>query len=296
MSPVQAFAKPRLKTSFGVLTQGTSGILFYKSTTDSAYSSARRAQFVIENNTDFVIYTLRTEEFSGWTGVIDGLRFDPTEQSGAEVYIDYIRFVNTAPTLTPTDTPTDIPTEGSTGTATETPTDAPTDTPTNTPTDTPTVTPTSTPTDIGWYFDTDDDFEGWTANDQLDSVTVALGLLSGESIGTDPRIFSPSGLVIDASDSPLIEIRMKVTGGNFIDLFYSTETYTAYSSSRKCQFPITDTTDFVTYGFDTTADVNWTGVINGFRLDPTDTSGVTVQIEYIRVYRNPPLATPTPTP
>lgn len=75
----------RMKT-----TAGNSGVIFFRSPTDSAFTAAKKVPFALVNG-EFVTYRIDMCGAAGWTGIIDRLRFDPTNNSGSQVDIDYIR-------------------------------------------------------------------------------------------------------------------------------------------------------------------------------------------------------------
>ncbi|HNT36480.1 MAG TPA: hypothetical protein PKH07_15945, partial [bacterium] len=179
------FIEIRLKA-----TAGTGCEIFFRSPTDSVYSSTKKIAFSILSNSEYVTYALDMRTVGTWTGPIHQLRFDPTNASGAVVEVDYFRLITTIPTATPTNSPTQTPRPATaTNTPTQTPTGPSTSTPTRTPTATFTATATNTPGQIGWEFNTNGDFEGWTTLN-VSSATVTGGNLQGTSSNTDPRFIS----------------------------------------------------------------------------------------------------------
>jgi len=72
-------------------TAGNMGQLFFRSPSDTAYTGTKSLTFPVPNNTTFVTYRLDLRGVASWKGIIDQLRFDPVNASGASIEIDYIR-------------------------------------------------------------------------------------------------------------------------------------------------------------------------------------------------------------
>jgi len=188
------------------------------------------------------------------------------------------------PSLTPTNTPT--------ATATHSPTETPTDTPTRTPTNTPVV--------LQWNFNSDGDAEGWYTRNHATTATVLGGLLKTTSTGRDPKLFSPGNLNVDASTVATIGIRMKVSAGTRAMLFYR-GAGESFTSARRVDFDVVRNDDFFTYVLDMRSEVNWSGTITHLRLDPTTTTDVDIEVDWISLTQvvqptSTPLGTPTNTP
>jgi len=134
----------------------------------------------------------------------------------------------------------------------------------------------------GWHWSENGNLEGWLAAKDLSQLAVADGLLLTSSTGTDPYLISPAGLTIDASIQKRVFVRMKVTTGEYAELFYKPEAGT-FSSATKKRFSLNGNAEFATYTLDFDEDPNWTGTITQLRLDPTSASGASVLLDFVVV-------------
>ncbi|MFQ6092277.1 MAG: dockerin type I domain-containing protein [bacterium] len=133
-----------------------------------------------------------------------------------------------------------------------------------------------------WEFEAEGYAEGWSPNYYLDSVAVAGGLLKARSTGPDPWFTGPS-IDIDATLYPICQIRMKVTGGSYGQLFWIRDDSGNYSEEKSQGFSITNHTDFQDYTLSLQDNDEWTGQILQLRLDPTNTAGAQIEIDSIRL-------------
>jgi len=221
------------------VTKGRQATLFYKRAGDPAFAKERNKVFPVGNNTDFVTYNLNLGSDPSWSGVVKQLRLDPTELSGAQIFVDSLRVYGPAQL-------------GDPGT--------------------------------DWRWSTDGDVEGWVAKSGIQTCTAANGCLNLLSYNSDPYLYSTLGLGIEASKyNKWVVIRMKVSAGTQGDFFYRNSRTEPFSASKCQRFALKNVGEFVTYQLYFGADLNWDGVIDRFRFDPTNAAGATVEIDYILV-------------
>ncbi|MDO9299798.1 MAG: right-handed parallel beta-helix repeat-containing protein, partial [Anaerolineales bacterium] len=238
----------------------------------------------IDAGTNEAVPSEVTTDLEGITRFVDILTVTDTG-NGTPPIVDMGAYetldVNT-PRITSTPLPTKIP---PTPTITPTPasTPLPTDIPT-TPTKKPTATPKSVPT---WNFDQEGNFEGWGTEDwqsvDLDSLEVKNGYLTAKATGLDPQIYSDSTLGIDTIKYTHIEIRMRVSVGEFAQIFFVSSNGD-WSQDKSKIFTVESGEKFKTYNIDMQDVSSWQGIVNQLRLDPTsDAIGANIDIDYIRL-------------
>jgi len=133
-----------------------------------------------------------------------------------------------------------------------------------------------------WRWGIQGDTLGWTARKHLTSPVVTGGILSSSSTGTDPSLWSPVGLSVDAASRKWVVIRMRVSSGSFAEIYYRSPAE-GFSAEKKRRFDLLSNTGFVTYQLDFSADPNWTGTIDRLRLDPTIQTNADVELDYVLV-------------
>jgi hypothetical protein len=215
---------------------GNQAELFFKTSDDTAFSSAKRLVFAIPNNTSLVTYRLDMRKVSGWEGSIDRLRLDPSDASGARIDLDYVRVCLPTSVKAPS-----------------------------------------------WEFNTTSNSEGWSGNAQITGPSVTGGSMSGTTTGVDARFTSPRQLGIDAVSQNVIEVGLRVSGGASFQIYFQKQTDTSFRGSRGKSVLIKDAGNFVRYRVDMSTVPSWTGTIKRLRLDPTNLSGATVDVDYVRV-------------
>ena len=133
-------------------------------------------------------------------------------------------------------------------------------------------------------FNADGNDEGWRAIKHLTAPVVSRGVLRAFSSGTDPFLFSPNDLFINADNDKNVLVRMKSTVGSVAEFFYKRSTDAGFSATRRKVFSISSHSDFVTYNLDMSSDTNWRGLVDMIRLDPTNASGALIEFDYLRSY------------
>ncbi|MEM3493128.1 MAG: hypothetical protein QXD15_02090 [Thermoplasmata archaeon] len=76
------------------VSSGSTGALYFTTSTSRVFDEAKKLEFTVYPGT-FTVYLLDFSRIPTWEGVIERLRFDPTNSIG-EIKVDYIRFL-TAP-------------------------------------------------------------------------------------------------------------------------------------------------------------------------------------------------------
>jgi len=152
---------------------------------------------------------------------------------------------------------------------------------------TPTIDYTSVPLkEYSWYFNSGGEKEGWGEIDSnvIKPIEVVNGLLTTQSLGYDPYFFSPSGLRINASATPIIAIRMRVSAGSDAEVYFITNADKDWNESKKLGFSIQGDNQFQTYVLDMAVVYLWQGTVTQIRLDPTNTKA-DIEVDYIKVQR-----------
>jgi len=143
-----------------------------------------------------------------------------------------------------------------------------------------------------WYFDTDNNFEGWTWGNA--TATVSGGTLNVTTTSTDPLLISPDNLGITApSIYKYVHVDMKNLGSSSDisgRIFFITTTDTVWNTAKSKSFSIkADPSYYGSYIVDMSTVAGWTGTIRQIRVDPLDpasSSGKQVKIDFIRVTNN----------
>ncbi len=149
-----------------------------------------------------------------------------------------------------------------------------------------------------WNWDTDGDFEGWTANGSVDSPTVAGGALSGSSNDVDPFIGSPAlnyalgnglGEVNRAQFAATFDVDSPI---NRTELFFFTTTPGVFGSQSWtiAGFPVI--ADGLEHVYNLDLDPGLFGlVISSMRIDPVADQaapdGQSFSYNYLRVGQAP---------
>lgn len=144
-----------------------------------------------------------------------------------------------------------------------------------------------------WYFDTDNNSEGWTWGNA--TATVSGGTLNVTTTSSDPLLTSPDNLGITAPDIyKYVHVELK----NFSDassdtsarIFFITTTDPVWNNTKSKRFPIKlDSSYYGSYIVDMSTVPGWTGTIRQIRVDPLDPAskaGKKVKIDLIQVTNN----------
>ncbi len=132
-------------------------------------------------------------------------------------------------------------------------------------------------------FTFDDGPDGWVAQNDIDSLTVQSGVLTGTYTGTDPYLFRPV-IAANGDDCPGLALRMRVTSGTGAQFFWTTAQAPSIDLERSITIPIVPDGEYHEYTLDLSDNPLWRHqIITGIRLDPGggDASGE-FGIDYLR--------------
>jgi hypothetical protein len=135
-----------------------------------------------------------------------------------------------------------------------------------------------------WDFNTAGNAENWVPGAQVTGLTVSGGVLTGQSTGADPYLFSPD-ITFCAAVQPRIEVRMSATAGSAAKFYFTTDFDPAWSEDKTVSVALTADGLLHSIYFDMSANNRWSGRIRQLRFDPTDAAG-TFTIDYIRAARD----------
>jgi hypothetical protein len=138
-----------------------------------------------------------------------------------------------------------------------------------------------------WGFDTDGYTDGWGEYSwdihQIADIQVREGLLAGRSIGSDPYIRSPSGLMLNIDAIQGVIVRMRVSAGSEGSVYFITDAEPNEDERKVKYFGLYADNEFHIYHVNMTGARPWKGSrLTQMRLDPLDTVG-TFEIDYVLV-------------
>jgi cell surface hyaluronidase len=147
---------------------------------------------------------------------------------------------------------------------------------------------------VNTEFNVAGNFEDWAGFTAIGSETVAGGFLSATSTTNDPRIFL-SNQRISGTDVPYLLVRMRATQNGDANFFWERLGGTGYTAARSVTVNYSGANQWRVLTFPMSGNAEWLGqVITTLRFDPTSTSGVTFEIDWIRASDGNLLST-TPT-
>ena len=136
-----------------------------------------------------------------------------------------------------------------------------------------------------WDFENDE--AGWGDYHHISIPKALDGYLTFKSTGTDPWIFSPASLLIDASTTPVITVRMRIMQGqgNIGQVFFITNQDSNWSEAKSVVFNLDQDGKFQTYNILMSASPAWQDAITQLRFDPIDPgTNSQIAIDYISVH------------
>jgi hypothetical protein len=142
-------------------------------------------------------------------------------------------------------------------------------------------------TTVDFGFDTD--LEGWRPIRGFLSAEVRDGVLALKVIADDPFLTSPR-LRVDGAQTPTIEVRMRVTGGQAADagvFYFTTEESPNWNADKRVLFDVTADGEWHVYRVAMAGHPKWpSGIITGLRLDPVGGGAEReIEIDCIRAAR-----------
>lgn len=135
--------------------------------------------------------------------------------------------------------------------------------------------------------------EGWTNGNQI-SQSANGGINTLTISGSDPWMYSPGSLGIDASRYKWVKIRMKnnTSGANIAEVFFTTAADGTFTQAKSTSAVTTGSdADYKEYVFDFSGVAGWTGTITQLRFDPIANATGTVQLDSVRVSDKGPSGT-----
>jgi hypothetical protein len=147
----------------------------------------------------------------------------------------------------------------------------------------------SPPPITSYRWDFDNSTEGWGYYNHLSVSQIRNGSLILKSTGLDPSFESPTPLVISASDTPVITVRMRIINGQGTigQIFFLTDQDHRWGGDKVVAFLIEDDGVFHVYSILMSECPAWKDVIIKIRLDPVDNpaeANIQFVIDYISVH------------
>lgn len=134
---------------------------------------------------------------------------------------------------------------------------------------------TTSPMDVraaggsAWEWENENNYEGWSHNNQIDATCVADGWYTLHIPGTeDPNITSPT-ISIDASTYKTLEITYRNQTGNSNARLYWRGSSEGFSESKAVNFMTFADGEVHTFQINLAQQSGWTGTIAQIRIDPT---------------------------
>ncbi|TVP75164.1 MAG: hypothetical protein EA353_14470 [Puniceicoccaceae bacterium] len=216
--------------------------LFWSTSDNSGFSTARRETIDYTGNDEFQILEFDLEYVDQWAdAIITSLRLDPAEGAGTDgstFEVDYIEISDGQPLPEPTAV-------------------------------------------VRYDFLQNGDFEGWVPNSQVSDGYVVAGRLHGRSNGNDP-FYTKSGLNFSADTIEAALTRIRLSGGGSIQLFWATTEAGGFAGSRSVTLPVVGGNVWQTIRFPLAGHPEWDGkTITRLRLDPINATDVEYAIESI---------------
>ena len=133
----------------------------------------------------------------------------------------------------------------------------------------------------GWYFDKDNDFEGWTAYN-VKNLSVNEGKIRGTALTQDPQIFV-NNIDLDISDAEYIKINYKTDdNGTGHRLYYTTDTEPNLSEDKSVAFISGSAENQVKYIY-MGESKKFTGTLDTLRIDPGDIPEKHFEIDSVEI-------------
>lgn len=129
-------------------------------------------------------------------------------------------------------------------------------------------------------FNQNGNMQGWVPNGVVSNAKVKNGILSFQSVGTDP-VFTQN-CSLKAEDYPYLHIKIKnATDGGTFQLYFGTTDKPGISAEKMVSVNISaNSEEFIEYTADMRTNSNWKGTVNQLRMDPTNRQGK-VEIDYV---------------
>ncbi|GIP39480.1 hypothetical protein J31TS4_27600 [Paenibacillus sp. J31TS4] len=113
----------------------------------------------------------------------------------------------------------------------------------------------------------DGDAQGWIPIHHLTPFRIADGLLQTTVTGSDPHLGIDNLVGVIGERDKSLKIRMAATAGNFVSIFFATDTAPAYAETRRFDFTITADGTMRDYVIPVGDHPMWKGKITKLRFD-----------------------------
>jgi len=137
-----------------------------------------------------------------------------------------------------------------------------------------------------WEFNFDDDPDDWTPVNDLAPFEVKGGVLRTRSTGNDPYMHSPP-IRVDAAKFKTLVLRLRVQlpeGSLPVgQVFWVREDDPHWSESKSVKFPLPTDGQWHELKIDLSQSPEWRGVVTQIRFDPGGGTGITVEIDFVRL-------------
>ncbi|WP_299665997.1 G8 domain-containing protein [uncultured Polaribacter sp.] len=126
-------------------------------------------------------------------------------------------------------------------------------------------------------------FDGYSS-DFIDNSQIINGVIKGTSNGNDSKIIKTGFVSFKGSDIRTITLRYKANiAGTKVQLFWQTSEQSTYSASRSATNNYTGNDQWQEVVLDVSENAEWNdNIITGFRIDPTNNTNVSFEIDWIR--------------
>jgi len=136
-------------------------------------------------------------------------------------------------------------------------------------------------TQIRFYFDAGGDFEGWLPMNDIADERVVDGALRGVSSAPDPYVVRRYLAVMPHAVDRVL-IRLRTTGGNAAELFWTTSVAPSFSQDKSVPFALQSDGQYHDYLLNLSSTPGWAGrVITGIRIDPTGVAATEFDIDCV---------------
>ncbi|WP_299458757.1 G8 domain-containing protein [uncultured Microscilla sp.] len=136
--------------------------------------------------------------------------------------------------------------------------------------------------DLGAYFNTPGNFEGWTSSSNISNFRVEGGFMKGVSSGNGDAQIRNNPYNFNADRVKTIQIHMRASTNTLVQLFFTTNTDGSYGGSKVVSVNYTGNGAYQTLTFPVGNNAAWNGKITRLRLDPVGGLNISFDIFWIR--------------
>ncbi len=136
--------------------------------------------------------------------------------------------------------------------------------------------------DLAFEFDTDGDYEGWSAANNITGPGVSYGTLNGTSTTGDPQLLN-SAFNFSANAVPKLALRLKSTAAGGIQFYFATTATNSFSSAQLVTVSYTNPPNWQTLVYNLATNPAWVGkTVTRLRFDPATVANANFAIDWIR--------------